>query len=84
MVMLPQHALEERPQSLQAGRRMVTDPDTGRTWQIREADTARIPGARGARCLIFDAQDVIRRVWLVPDDWRAMTDEGLLRLMRGR
>ena len=84
MVMLPPHALEERSQPPQAGRRMVTDRDTGRTWQIWEADTARIPGARGARCLIFDAQDVIRRVWLVPDDWRAMTDEGLLRLMRGR
>ena len=84
MVMLPQHAYEERPPTTQPGRRVVTDPATGRTWQIWEADTARIPGARGARCLIFDAQDVIRRVWLVPDDWRAMTDEGLLRLMRGR
>jgi hypothetical protein len=84
MVMLPQHALEERPQTARPGRRLVTDPATGRTWQIWEADTARIPGARSARCLIFDAQDVIRRVWLVPDDWRAMTDEGLLRLMCGR
>lgn len=82
MIMLPPQALEERPQPPQSARRTVADAATGRSWEVWEADTARIPGARGARCLIFDGRDVIRRVWAVPDDWRAMTDEGLLGLMR--
>ncbi|MGZ8490591.1 MAG: hypothetical protein ACXWZS_00130 [Gemmatirosa sp.] len=62
----------------------MIDASTGHTWQVWEVDTARMPGAHATRCLIFDGREVIRRVWTVPDDWRAMTDEGLLRLMTVR
>lgn len=86
MIMRPEPAPEERQDAPQPpdARRRVADTVPGRTWEVWEADTTRIPGAPRESCLIFDGRDVVRRVWAVPDDWRAMTDEGLLRLMRAR
>lgn len=81
MMRLPPFAVDADPQPAEQPRRTVIDASTGQAWQVWEADTARLPGSHGDRCLIFDGREVIRRVWTVPDDWRAMTDEGLLRLM---
>ena len=83
MLRLPSFALDVDPKPVEPSRRTVIDSDTGQAWQVWEVDTARTPGAHAARCLTFDGREVIRRVWTVPDDWRAMTDEGLLRLMGG-
>jgi hypothetical protein len=84
MMFSPTFALEPDSQTPAAARRTVIDASTGHAWQVWEVDTTHMPGARGPRCLIFDGREVIRRVWSVPDDWRGMTDEGLLRLMTGR
>ncbi|MDF1505062.1 hypothetical protein [Roseisolibacter sp. H3M3-2] len=61
--------------------RVIRDGETGRKWRVWLADTSRVPGARAARCLIFDTGDLIRRVWRVPDDWARMTAAGLLTLV---
>jgi hypothetical protein len=55
----------------------------GVTWTVREADTTRVPGARGPRCLIFETSGYARRAWVYPPDWRTLGDEGLLLLMFG-
>ena len=81
MMRLPPFALDTTPQSPEVPRRTVVDASTGHAWQVWEVDSARMAGAQGPRCLIFDGREIIRRVWTVPDDWRAMTDEALLRLM---
>jgi hypothetical protein len=49
----------------------------GVLWSVREVDAARVPGARGERCLLFETEGVIRRVWSYPDDWRSVPDETL-------
>ena len=55
----------------------------GRTWEIREVDTARTPGAPRPRGLICDAGAVIRRAWHFPPDWRDLDDLSLLELCGG-
>jgi hypothetical protein len=47
------------------------------SWIVREADTSRMPGARGERCLIFDSESVVRRVWQFPTDWQSLDDDAL-------
>jgi hypothetical protein len=53
----------------------------GVSWRVREADTSRSPGSRGDRCLIFDAEGVVRRAWDVPNDWRSLGDDELWALL---
>jgi hypothetical protein len=60
--------------------RTLVEEDTGRRWQVREMDARDIPAAQGARCLILDAETVVRRLWHYPADWRRMPAEELLRL----
>lgn len=60
--------------------RVLRDPATGRKWRVWEADAAQVPGARGPTCLIFDAGDLVRRSWHVPDDWRRMAPDALVGL----
>ena len=60
--------------------RIVVEQGTGRRWQVREVDARCVPAARGDRCLIFDAESVVRRLWSYPADWRQMPGEELLRL----
>lgn len=55
----------------------------GVSWRVREVDTSRIPGSRGDRCLIFDADGVVRRAWNVPDDWRSLGEDELWALLDG-
>jgi hypothetical protein len=49
-------------------------------WIVAEADAHAVPGALGARCLVFTRRDCIRRVWDYPADWRALDDAGLAAL----
>lgn len=49
-------------------------------WSVVEVDARAVPGARGARCLIFTRHDCIRRVWDYPADWRTLDETGLAAL----
>ncbi|GJG85520.1 hypothetical protein tb265_07010 [Gemmatimonadetes bacterium T265] len=61
--------------------RLVADPAAGRTWRVSAVACAHVPGARAADCLLFDAGDVVRRVWGVPAGWAALSDDALLALV---
>jgi hypothetical protein len=52
----------------------------GTPWNITERDCRDLPGARGARCLVFMSDSVFRRVWDYPVAWRALDDAGLTEL----
>jgi hypothetical protein len=49
-------------------------------WRLREMNAGAVPGAHAARCLICESDDVVRRIWSYPDNWRELGDEDLLRL----
>jgi hypothetical protein len=50
-------------------------------WVIREVSTEHVPGARAGRCLIFESEGVVRRVWTFPDDWRRLSDDATWALL---
>ncbi len=56
----------------------------GAQWRVREVDATRIPGARGRRCLIFDSDGIVRRVWAYPDTWDGLDDDGVWNLLDGQ
>ena len=58
------------------------DPADGRQWTVVEQPGDRIPGARGPSCLCFQAQDVFRRVWRFPANWRDLSAAELAALSR--
>ena len=49
-------------------------------WSVVEVDATAVPGALGARCLVFARDGCIRRVWDYPADWRTYDDAGLAAL----
>ena len=49
----------------------------GIRWHVHEANAAHVPGARRDRCLIFDSDGIVRRVWAYPSDWMTLTDDAL-------
>ncbi len=57
-------------------RRSYVDRD-GLTWEVREVEGSEVPGARGSYCLVFESPVVIRRVWDVPPNWRALSADEL-------
>jgi len=59
-------------------RELVRD---GVSWKVRETDTSHSPGSRGDRCLIFDAEGIVRRAWDVPSDWSDLGDNELWALL---
>lgn len=61
--------------------RRVFDERTGDEWRVFERDARRIPGTRGARCLFFDGEGIVRRVWHYPADWQTLPAAALLALM---
>jgi hypothetical protein len=61
--------------------RRVFDERTGDEWRVFERDAAHIPGARGDRCLFFDGEGIVRRVWRYPADWGSLPSAALLALM---
>jgi len=55
----------------------------GAQWRVREVDASSIPGARGSRCLIFDSDGIVRRVWAFPDSWAGLDDDDVWSLLDG-
>jgi hypothetical protein len=47
---------------------------------VREASAASVPGSHSERCLIFDSEMNVRRVWDYPAAWFDLSDEDLWRL----
>jgi hypothetical protein len=41
-------------------------------WSVVEVDASAVPGAHGARCLVFTREDCVRRVWDYPAEWRTL------------
>lgn len=50
------------------------------TWTVRELDAHGMPGARGARCLVFETAGCVRRVWNYPAAWATLPASALVRL----
>ncbi|MGZ8376657.1 MAG: hypothetical protein ACXW05_18590 [Gemmatirosa sp.] len=61
--------------------RRIFDEGTGDEWLVFERDARRIPGTRGPRCLFFDGEGIVRRVWHYPPDWPTLPAAALLALM---
>ncbi|HXT18716.1 MAG TPA: hypothetical protein VN706_24035 [Gemmatimonadaceae bacterium] len=61
-------------------RKLVRD---GVPWEIREVDSSRIPGARRDRCLIYECEGIVRRVWNFSDTWAELSDDALWSLLDG-
>ena len=53
----------------------------GVRWVVHEASTALTPGAKTYRCLIFDSEGVVRRLWTFPESWEDLADADILRLL---
>ncbi|MGH7621639.1 MAG: hypothetical protein ACREMU_04815, partial [Gemmatimonadaceae bacterium] len=56
----------------------------GTRWTVRETDTSHVPGAHGARCLIFESDGILRRAWLYPTNWALLSDQQLIAVMESR
>jgi hypothetical protein len=54
--------------------------DNGIEWTVSERDAHTVPGARGARCLIFQSSEAVRRVWEYPPGWRDLLTPNLIAL----
>ena len=50
------------------------------SWTIRELDTSVVVGAPAPRCLVFESNAMVRRVWRYPADWATLPADALLRL----
>ena len=59
--------------------RFLSDP-AGLTWRVAERQPPAHLADRCARCLIFDAGTIVRRVCGADADWRRLTDAQLLAL----
>lgn len=46
----------------------------GDVWSVREVAVGAVPWAHGSRCLLFQPESAIRRVWRFPSDWRGLPD----------
>ena len=49
----------------------------GSTWSAHAVALGDVSWARAARCLVFQSELAIRRVWQYPADWRALPDAAL-------
>jgi hypothetical protein len=49
-------------------------------WAVVEVEAHAVPGALGARCLVFSRQGCIRRVWNYPLHWRTLDAAALAAL----
>ena len=53
----------------------------GVRWTVHEASASRTPGAKAYRCLIFDSEGIVRRLWAFPEHWDQLGDDEILRLL---
>ena len=49
-------------------------------WAVVEVEAHGVPGAQGARCLVFSRAACIRRVWNYPLHWRTLDAAALAAL----
>lgn len=49
----------------------------GCVWNVYEVAAGAVPWAKGRRCLLFDSESAIRRVWRYPPDWRTLSEAEL-------
>jgi hypothetical protein len=63
-------------------RSIAVQDRAGVRWRVYERHTAAEPGARGPRCLIFDSEAVVRRVWDYPPNWWELSGPELLALTK--
>ena len=50
-------------------------------WRVRELEVGdEWPARRGDRCLVFENDFMIWRLWAFPADWRALSGEQLAEL----
>lgn len=56
----------------------------GVEWEVLEVEGAKVPAARGERCLIFRSPSAVRRVWNYPKTWTRMTASELVELSWNR
>ena len=64
--------------------RVVVDdqaPGARRHWRVWWMNCRNVPGASAATCLVFDAGEVVRRVWAPPANWETLADHRLLALL---
>jgi hypothetical protein len=52
----------------------------GVEWHVREVSAASVPGSSSERCLIFDSDMTVRRVWDYPAAWSELSDDDLWHL----
>lgn len=71
----PSHVMNSQ---LRHGERIVEK--SGQRWTIREMSAGNIPGAHRSHCLICESDDVVRRIWDYPHDWRSLDDSRLIEL----
>jgi hypothetical protein len=50
-------------------------------WTVRELDARGIPGGAAARCLVFENDAMVRRLWVFPPNWRELPDRRLIDLI---
>ena len=51
----------------------------GVEWTVREVPTPQ-SWAKGARCLVLNSRECVRRLWNYPSHWRTLDADTLLRL----
>lgn len=52
---------------------------SGVEWSVREVSTPQ-SWAHARRCLVLNSRECVRRVWIYPNNWRALDADSLLRL----
>jgi len=52
-------------------------------WSVRETGGAGESAPAARRCLIFDSESVVRRVWVYPESWAELSEDQLWELMCG-
>ena len=75
------------------GELLFRDPATGITWRVHERDCppdlpappfAAAGEGRQHRCLVFESETAVRRVWSYPATWRMLSRDELIALSWSR
>ena len=61
----------------------VFQDSRGRLWYVSERRAAAVTWARGTSYLLFETEDVARRVWSFPAEWTVLDGDGLEALSHG-
>ena len=70
------------PQTSDTPVRILTDLD-GRTWTVRELAPGRLDRRSGST-LVFDTDEIMRRIRVYPENWFDLSDADLYALSLGR